>query len=96
MEVKALTIERRPSYDTEYPNQLVGLVKLADTNGSQEIRLTNESLAEVFRVITVQVVGTAKANAKAVAVGMSEAQYEPLLVGASKVGVLGAHDDIPF
>jgi hypothetical protein len=96
MEVKSLTIERRPTYDSEYPNQLIGLVRLSDANGSQEIRLTNENLAEVFRVITTQVVGTAKANSKAVAVGMLEAQHEPLLVGASKVEALGALDDIPF
>jgi hypothetical protein len=85
MEVKSLSIERRPSYDTDYPNQLVGLVKLANSNGSQEIKLTNESLSEIFRVITAQVVGTAKTNAKEVAAGMSEARHEPLVSGTQKL-----------
>lgn len=88
MAVKSLIIERRPGYDIDYPNQLVGLVKLESAHGSQEIKLTNESLSEIFRVITAQVVGTAKTNANEVAAGMSEVQYEPLLADSQKLGAI--------
>jgi len=83
MQVKSLSIERRPSYDSEYPNQLVGMVELDGVTGSQKIRLTNERLSRVFSVITDQVVTTARANAAEVKQGLGEALHEPLLAKAA-------------
>lgn len=88
MRVETLTVERRPSYDSEYPNQLVGLVELKGTNGSQKIKLSNESLSKIFKVIAEDVQRTAVENANLVRRGVSDATSEPLLAGASTVGAL--------
>lgn len=94
MQVESLDVQRRPSYDTQFPNQLVGVVKLTNSQGSQEIRLSNAALSSIFNVITAEVLETAKRNARDVSIGMSNATSEPLLLSASKVEKDG--DDIPF
>lgn len=88
MQVEGLSIERRPSYDSDFPNQLVGLVTLKSNLGSQQIRLTTKSLSRIFEVITEEVCETAKENAARTKNALVEATHEPLLAGAAKVEVL--------
>jgi hypothetical protein len=85
MRVESLHIDRRPSYDLDYPNQLVGIVMLKGANGTQEIRLTNASLSRVFGVITQEVQDTARECAKLVKKGMEDALNEPLLAITSNI-----------
>ncbi len=85
MRVDSLTVERRPSYDSEYPNQLVGMVDLKGTNGSQMIKLSNESLSKIFKVIAEDVQRTALENANLTRRGIADATAEPLLAGAAQV-----------
>ena len=85
MQVNSLSVERRPSYDTDFPNQLVGTVELKGSNGTQTIRLTNAALSRIFGVITAEVQETALRNAKQVTLGMADATNEPLLLAASTV-----------
>lgn len=87
MQVEALLIERRPSYDSDFPNQLVGLVTLRSNLGSQQIRLTTKSLSHIFAVITEEVCETAKENAARAKNALVEATHEPLLVGAATIEV---------
>jgi len=88
MQVESLSISRRPSYDDNFPNQLVGTVKLKGTNGAQEILLTNAGLSKIFQVISEEVQETARANASAVGTGMSNAMHEPLMMKARNIEVL--------
>jgi len=85
MQVTSLHIERRPSYDSDYPNQLVGMLKITSNLGSQEIRVSNKGLARIFEVLTAEVVETAAENASRVKGALTEAMHEPLLNGATVV-----------
>lgn len=85
MQVEALNIERRPSYDNEYPNQLVGLVKLKGVAGTQEIVLSPGALSRVFGVVASEVQDTARRNAEQVKRGMQDAVDMPLLAEAARV-----------
>ena len=85
MQVKELSIARRPSYDSEFPNQLVGVVTLTGPSGSQTITLSNAALGRIFSVITAEVQDTARRNAEQVRRGLSDAAEEPLLLEASTV-----------
>lgn len=91
MRVDSLSVERRPSYDSEFPNQLVGMVDLKGTNGSQKIKLSNESLSKIFKVIAEDVQRTAIENANLTRRGIADATAEPLLVGAAQVEKI-SHD----
>ena len=88
MQVESLSVERRPSYDSEFPYQLVGTVSMKSITGNQTIRLSNAALSKIFNVITEEVAATAKVNAEMTTRAMADATYEPLLTGASKVEVL--------
>lgn len=81
MQVESLEIQRRPSYDSDFPNQLVGLVKLKSNLGSQEIRITNAGLAKIFEVITDEVQATARENASRTKNALADAMHEPLIAG---------------
>lgn len=88
MQVKSLTVERRPSYDDDFPNMLVGLVKLTGSTGTQELRLSNAALSRVFKVISDEVQSTANANAAQVTAAMGNAVAEYALMEAQRVEVL--------
>lgn len=88
MQVETLEVSRRPSYDSDYPNQLVGMVELKGTNGTQKLKLSNEGLSKIFKVLAEEVARTAMDNAAMTRRAMSDATAEPLLAGAAKVEVL--------
>lgn len=85
MQIKSLDISRRPSYDSEYPNQLVGTVELAGPNGAMKIVLSPGALSRIFGVIAAEVQDTARANANAVRRGVEDAMNEPLALEARNV-----------
>jgi hypothetical protein len=87
MEVKSLTVEKRPGYDSEYPNQLVGTVTLKGGLGEQTIKLSNGALSRIFGVIAAEVQDTARRNAEAVKRGMQDAVDEPLMLEAKNVAM---------
>lgn len=85
MQIKSLEINRRPSYDSEYPNQLIGTVELVGPNGAIKIVLSPGALSRVFGVISAEVQDTARTNANAVRRGMEDAMNEPLALEAQNV-----------
>ena len=87
MKVHSLSVEQRPSYDTDYPNQLVGTVTLKSDLGQQTVKLSNSALSKIFGVIAAEVQDTARRNAEAVVRGMQDAIDEPLLLGAQSISL---------
>ena len=87
MKVESLHVERRPSYDSQFPNQLVGIVKLTSSTGEQSVVLSNAALSKIFGVIAAEVRDTARRNAEAVSRGMTDAMEEPLLLKATTVQI---------
>ena len=85
MQIKSLDISRRPSYDSDFPNQLVGTVELVGPNGAMKIVLSPGALSRVFGVISAEVQDTARTNANAVRRGMEDAMNEPLALEAHNV-----------
>ena len=63
MKVDNLKINRRASYDSEYPNQLVGIVQIHGEHGKMEVKLSNVSVGKIFAIIKEDVTRTAKYNA---------------------------------
>lgn len=85
MQIKSLEIARRPSYDSDFPNQLVGTVELCGPNGAMKIVLSPGALSRVFGVIAAEVQDTARANAVAARRGMEDAMNEPLALAAQTI-----------
>lgn len=85
MQIKSLDICRRPSYDSDYPNQLVGTVELVGPHGAMKIVLSPYALSRIFGVIAAEVQDTARANANAVRRGVEDAMNEPLALEARNV-----------
>ena len=85
MQIKSLEINRRPSYDSEYPNQLIGTVELVGPNGAMKIVLSHGALSRIFGVIAAEVQDTARANANAVRRGVEDAMNEPLALEAQTI-----------
>ena len=85
MQIKSLDISRRPSYDSDYPNQLVGTVELVGTNGAMKLVLSHGALSRIFGVIATEVQDTARANANATRRGMEDAIHEPLALEAQNI-----------
>ena len=85
MQIKSLEINRRPSYDSEYPNQLIGTVELVGPHGAMKIVLSPGALSRVFGVISAEVQDTARTNANAVRRGMEDAMNEPLALEAQTI-----------
>jgi len=82
MKVKNLVIERRPSYDDNYPNMLVGQVQLEGEKGKMEVILSNGTLARIFALVKEDVRKTAEYNASQSNDAIEQAENEmPLLNG---------------
>ena len=85
MQIKSLDISRRPSYDSDHPNQLVGTVELVGPHGAMKIVLSHGALSRIFGVIAAEVQDTARANANAVRRGVEDAMNEPLALEAQTI-----------
>ena len=95
MIVKLLHIEKRPSYDSDFPNLLKGAVTLEGPEGSQTIMLSNKAIADIFCIITAEVHSTAQRNASAVQIGLTSAAHEGLALDAQTIKSV-EFNDVPF
>ena len=86
MKVENLVIERRPSYDNDYPSLLVGLVQIQGLHGKMEVKLSNRTVSQIFSLIKSDVQKTAEYNASQVSDAIEEAENEmPMLESAKGV-----------
>lgn len=80
MKVENLLIERKSSYDDNYPNMLVGLVQIQGEHGKMEVKLTNGVVAQIFALVKTDVQKVADYNASQATAAITEAENEmPLL-----------------
>jgi hypothetical protein len=63
MKIVALEIKKRENYDSEYPNEIVGVVQIVGETGKMEVRLFPKTVAEIFRLCKVDVQRVADYNA---------------------------------
>ena len=80
-----MQISRRPSYSSEFPDQLTGIVEFTPPTGAQTVRLLNGALSRLFGVIDAEVQQTARDNAAQVRRGVEDAMNEPLALQAANV-----------
>lgn len=80
MKLVSLHVERRPSYDDDYPNQMVGTVRLEGTTGKMEVVLSNPVLAEIFTILRANVQSIASRNAAQVANAVDVVNNEQLAI----------------
>lgn len=80
MKVQNLLIERKPSYDIEYPNMLVGTVQIQGDQGKMEVKISNAVVSAIFALVKADVQRVANYNAAQVGFAVEEAENEmPLL-----------------
>lgn len=84
MQVKNLVIERKESYDPDYPNQLVGLVQIKGDNGKMEVKLSNAVVAQIFGLIKTDCQRVANANASQTSFAIEQAENEGALIECSE------------
>ena len=63
MQVVALEIKKRESYDSQYPNEIVGVVQIIGETGKMEVRLHPSTVVQMFRLCKADVQRVAKYNA---------------------------------
>lgn len=63
MRVLALEIKKRESYDSEYPNEMVGVVQIIGNTGKMEVRLSPKTISEIFKLCRSDVQRVAEYNA---------------------------------
>ena len=64
MRVKSLEIRKRESYDSEYPNEVVGIVDIVGETGRMEVRLFPSTISKIFRLCKDDVRKVAGFNAE--------------------------------
>jgi|WetSurSiteA1Bulk_404760.scaffolds.fasta_scaffold05821_4 hypothetical protein len=73
MKIIKLEISKRENYDTEYPNEIVGIVQIAGDTGKMEVRLFPKTVAEIFRLCKDDVQNIANYNAAQASVACENA-----------------------
>jgi hypothetical protein len=63
MKVISLKINKRENYDSEYPNEIVGVVQISGETGKMEVRLSPKTVGDIFRLCRQDVDKVAKYNA---------------------------------
>jgi hypothetical protein len=76
MKIQNLNIERRPTYDCDYPNMLVGIVQLSGEQGKMEVKLSNQAVSRIFALTKDDVQYTADYNARQVSRAVDDAENE--------------------
>jgi hypothetical protein len=79
MKVENLIIERKPNYDTDYPNQLVGLVQIKGEHGKMEVKLSNDVVGKIFALIRDDVQRVANYNSSQSGFAVDEVAAEHML-----------------
>ena len=80
MKVKNLIIERKETYDADYPNQLVGLVQIQGEHGKMEVKLSSAVVSQIFALIKDDVQRVAKYNSSQSGHAIEEAEGEVKLI----------------
>lgn len=80
MKIEKMYIERKASYDSEYPNQLVGLVQMKGEHGKIEVKLSSHVVSAIFKLIKEDVQRVADYNAREASLAVREAENEVLLL----------------
>ena len=80
MKVENLLIERKQSYDNDYPNQLVGLVQIKGEHGKMEVKLSSNCVSQIFNLIKKDVERVATYNASQAGGAIEEAEGETKLI----------------
>ena len=80
MKVERLLIEKKPSYDDNYPNMLCGLVQLLGEHGKQEIKLSSSVVSAIFNIIKEDCQRVAEYNASQTSHAIEEAGSEQALL----------------
>jgi len=86
MRVENLVIERKGSYDTDYPNQLVGLVQIKGEHGKMEVKLSSLVVGQIFGLIKKDVQKVADYNSSQASDAVSEAENEMPLLEKNDIG----------
>lgn len=92
MRVTSVHIERKPSYDAESPNLLVGTVHLDGENGATEVKLSSRVLVELFKIVKADCVRVANLNAMQITEAIDEAEMETPVSEAPEI----IDDSLPF
>lgn len=80
MKVKNLVIERKETYDADYPGLLVGLVQIQGEHGKMEVKLSNAVVADIFKLVKDDVQKTANYNAAQVSDAVDDSANEFKLI----------------
>lgn len=93
MKVQNLIVERKPSYDSDYPNMLVGLVQIQGEHGKMEVKLSNAVVAKIFALVKEDVQRVANYNASQASHAVEQAQQERALIECDSDEKA---DEVPF
>lgn len=63
MKILSLEIAKRGSYDSEYPNEIVGVVQIVGDTGKMEVKISPKTIAKIFRMCKDDVQKVADYNA---------------------------------
>jgi hypothetical protein len=74
--INNLHIERKESFDQDYPNMLVGLVQIKGDHGKMEVKLSNTVVSRIFALIKEDVQRVATYNASQAGHAVEEAVGE--------------------
>jgi len=100
VKVVSLKIEQRAAYDSEYPNEIVGVVQITGETGKMEVRLFPKTVAEIFRLCKsdVQRVATYNASQASDACENAAGTIEMQIEGGSlkQIPQQQTEDDKPF
>jgi hypothetical protein len=83
MNIENVLIEKKASYDTDYPSQLVGLVQIKGDHGKMEVKLSSAIVSQIFGLIKKDVQRVADYNASQASHAVSEAEASVLLIEGS-------------
>ena len=63
MKVVALEIKKREAYDSQYPNEIVGIVQIVGSTGKMEVRLHPKIVSAILKLCKDDVQTVANHNA---------------------------------
>lgn len=84
MRVKSLNIEKRENYDSEYPNEVVGIVQIIGSTGKMEVKLSSKTVSEIFSLVKADVQRVANYNASQATEAVEEAANQVIMIEQNK------------
>lgn len=80
MRVASLNIEKRESYVSEYPNEIVGIVQIVGSTGKMEVKLSSKTVSAIFNLVKEDVQRVANYNAQQASEAVEEASNQLTIV----------------